>query len=357
MKDEQIKDPYFNTGLLMNQPLASTDFIAGDVSGIEYQAKVDDGDFRPFFSKKKELQKNTLTDLMACVPYSAENIVGAQINWLKRNGFLPQELLTDLADWFNEDGDLDAAELTLAKMAGTTREGTDMVVCAQAIRKQGLVPQKMRPFRDNMSWDEAYAPLTKAEVEAGLKWLKWFDCQYEWLLHPLFARKPMEFVFNHSKQAPLQFGVPTCPGWNAGKVVKACDRQPNHAIAEALIDLDDKNFVKEYNIEDHYNPLEKKLAGDYNVPLALKILISPKNMDQVKINEARAFALKFKKANKTSFFWRPHLNGEAYKIFDNGDIKYLFGRKCPLFDALIEDKVIQGMSEADFAKVRSAEIK
>ena len=70
-------------------------------------------------------------------------------------------------------------------IAGTGEGGNDPHTVCEAIRKYGLIPEEMLPFRDDLKDINEYYSFKGANkeacYEAGRKWLEQYDFKHEWV--------------------------------------------------------------------------------------------------------------------------------------------------------------------------------
>jgi hypothetical protein len=262
-----------SSGLLIQAP-RPTDFIVG---GEDYMIGADiinpSGNWDNYYSKG-ERQSGVYFDSMACASFSANNIIEARLNFQLRNNQLPPAIVTRCIELgYIVDNEFNFSDRFLAKVSGTTRTGNYFVNVWDAIRKYGLVPEKMWTYDPLLrtpafDWDDYYAPIPQAVYNSGLEFLKMFDVTYAWLLAGGSASD--EQYQSWLKVSPVQLGVGTCSGWNSGAPVKACGSKVNHAIALSSVDGDKKKIV------DHYVPFVKELEAGYAVPFAIRGIASPR---------------------------------------------------------------------------------
>lgn len=259
--------PSDNHGVIVVEP-TETDFIAGKFTGITYQVLNESGDWRPCLPTDEPQYKiktgnGTWVGLetMACVSFSANNVIEMIVNHYTEKNLLPEETLDFLNDngYFDENGKLNLSDRFLAKMSGTTYQGNSLTKVADTIRHYGIVPEKVWPWSDNITtWNQYYAAVPQSVIDLGKKSLEHFDFLYEWITSNFEE---------HLKQAPLQITIATtCPGYDAGNAT-ACLNGVNHAVTRT---------AGKYEIYDHYTPFQKHLAANYSVPWTLKYVINLK---------------------------------------------------------------------------------
>ncbi len=147
-------------GLVIEAP-QEQDHILG-ASGPEFQALVKDGQWINFIPNS-ELQRNRNGDTFMCVSYSLNNI---------------HEFLFGMA--FNET--INKSDLFLGSGSGTIRgQGNSKRTVAEWNRLHGFVLETEYPYTPETTLDQAYAPLTRALLDKGMKQLDFYSFNYKWL--------------------------------------------------------------------------------------------------------------------------------------------------------------------------------
>jgi hypothetical protein len=124
---------------------------------------------------------------------------------------------------------------------------------------------------DNLPWDKYYEEIPEDLKKLGKTFTTWFDIQYEWVVAKDQANQPISFTSTDKelKHAPLQIATATCAPWG-WDVIPACNASVCHATM--IYNLDDlKRYIQ---IFDTYEPFQKKLAIDYNIPYIMKGILN-----------------------------------------------------------------------------------
>jgi hypothetical protein len=259
-----------NTGLLIRAP-QPTDWIAGGETGIaltERNAKANWKDYIP----GPERQKGRTIETMACVTYSALNLVETQIRWMIAAGMISNALVEKMQKlgYFDANCNLNFSDRFTAKMSGTGKTGNYLTAVWDSIRNHGLVPEKDWPSDvDKFTWDEYYKEIPQAIKDKAQKFREIFEVKYEFVFNG--SGNSTDEIREHITQAPLQLAAPVCKPW-AGGVIKSCGSDiPQHATQ-----IFGFNLGVEIDIFDTYDPFTKKLAWDYPMPYVLKGLVDLK---------------------------------------------------------------------------------
>ena len=259
-----------NTGLLIRAP-QPTDWIAGGETGIALTARNAKANWKDYLPGP-ERQKGRKVETMACVTYSALNMVETQINWMIAAGMISNKLIQQMAalGYFDANCNLNFSDRFTAKMSGTGKSGNYLTAVWDSIRNHGLVPEKDWPGDvDNFTWEEYYKEIPQAIKDKAQKAREIFEVKYEFVYSG--TGKSTDEIKEHMTQAPLQLAAPVCKPWADG-VIKSCGSTiPQHATQIFA-------YQKELYVEifDTYNPFAKKLAWDYPMPYILKGLVDLK---------------------------------------------------------------------------------
>lgn len=254
-----------NTGVRIQKPLA-TDYIAGAETGIIYKEVNPLGDWTVQLPMD-ERQLGKFIDTMACVSFSALNSLEAQLNfgiyanplskeskWLVSNKYVDGNGLVNISDRFT------------AKMSGTTKQGNYLGAVWDSIRHHGVLPEWDYPNDlDKFNWEEYYKEIPQELKDKASKFLEIFETKYEWIT----SKNDIE---KHLKQAPIQIVSKVCTPWNVETIIPTCGSGSQHATL--LINQDTDHF----DIFDHYEPFDKKLALDFAIPYMMKGVITAKSL-------------------------------------------------------------------------------
>jgi hypothetical protein len=340
-----------NLGVII-EPIKPEDWVVG-ASGIDFKSNVADGNWRKWLPIG-ELQYNEAIDFMNCVTQAAINKIEVQINYKLAKGLLRAEQKSFLYDNdYIKDGKVHFSKRHIAKLSNTSKKGNTFGRVANAIKKFGLIPEELWIPTKKMTWDEYYCDVPQNLIDLGKKFLELFYFQYEILVSPLrpsTKEEAKKVMSKHITQAPLEIFTKTCKGWRTEDIVPACTGTINHATMVYAIIW--KQYFSDF---DHYKPFEKKLAWDYNIPYAFKIIIRQRNLDEAKIKPAKIKVKQIMANRIIPYFWRPNLHGEAYEVFADGSFKYVKGIPCPLFASFIRNKLLVGMPEDLWKEIKYAE--
>lgn len=226
-------------GVLPGPQRRPTDFVAGEVSALPYEVRVSSADWTPY-APPGERQFNYRADSMSCVSFSAVNVIECQ-----------EKLLTGLSQNYSDRW--------IAKMSGTTKDGNWLYKVVDTIRQYGLVLESEYPTpKEPWTWEDYHAPIPEpllSELKAkGQEWLNLWNISYEWVNNVLTP----EGLKHHLKHAPIQLVF------------------PYHAVCGVY------NAADWYRYFDTYDPYMKTLNKN-NFTDALKIVLTPKSMNQTKI--------------------------------------------------------------------------
>lgn len=243
-----------------------TDFLKGT---IPFEIRATDGNWRPFLPDFDK-QKIAGLETDACVPFSAVESVETQINWFIASGKLPSYHLQKLKDlgFIEPNGQFHASERFIAKLDGTSPNGTAMAAPWDAIRKYGLIPFSDYPFDANITtWEQFYATVPQALLDKGKEFSKLFSVQYEWIVNGGASGTDVQDMKTHLKHAPLCIGVPVCEPWDQ-------EQPPTCSLTQSA------HSTMAYNVDgltyflDHYVPFLKRFDLGYYIPYVMKGVVN-----------------------------------------------------------------------------------
>lgn len=270
--------PSVNTGVLVQPPLP-TDFIAGQETGIAAEKRMESGDWKPFLPTDEQ-QHSVYFDTMACVTFSALNVVETQINWMVAQNLIPASTMNALRDlgFFDENGKFNASDRFTAKMSGTTRRGNYLAAVWDSIRNHGILPEKDWAYpREQRTpafdWDDYYQEIPQELKDKAKRFLELFDIRYQWLV--LDGKASQDQYRAWLQMSPIQLATAVCSPWNTTEIVKACSLAVGHATMMY------STVSAWFDIEDHYKPFQKRLALDYPIPYALQGVVYVKGPSPV----------------------------------------------------------------------------
>ena len=238
-----------NYGLILDNRTDERDLFFGANERVNHKYTV--SDWLPYYSVG-ELQHGTYFDTMSCVTFATLNILEAKFNYLLDENILSDDNLK----WLNEKGYIENGKFNfsdrfIASLSGTTNRGNNARNVWNAIRKYGLVSEKICDWdrsRDVVyeerfpDWYRDPKNVSQEALDLGKEFLERFNILYE--------RVYRADYFEAVKHSPLLVFISTgCP--KEGDMQMACDKTTNHAVS-----LPNANgeFLKLF---DHYhkNPI------------------------------------------------------------------------------------------------------
>lgn len=268
-----------NLGVIIEDPRLE-DYRFGGITGILEKVVLPSADWSESLPVG-ERQGGVYMDSMACVSFSAANVIKSQMNYFIANNLVPDRVLNELKDlgFIDENGKFDCSERWIAIVSGTTKEGNSGSRVWEAIREFGLLPQKDLDYpvdqRDPVfDWDDFYSRPSQSLYEKARKTSKYgdlLDIRYEWL--SVNKQVTLEKAKEWLKMTPFQVFTPVCAPWD-GSIIPACSRKIAHATMIYKADAVFCDF-------DTYNPFKKRLASDYPIPYAMRGIAYFKEKTQV----------------------------------------------------------------------------
>src|SRR5680860_1318030 len=212
-----------NTGIIFKEQ--ELDYVAG---AIPYEVICADW---TSYLPSDEMQIGLYFDTMACVTFSATNVVETQMNFMFMQGVFSLEacVFFEAGGWLI-NGKFNFSDRFTAKMSNTTKDGNYLQAVWDSIKHHGLLPEAdwAYPRRQRtpvFDWDDYYKEIPQDLKDKALKILDYIDVAYEWTvrnqLTPYTNNEILELK-RELKQAPLQLAASTCK-WG-GDVILACGK-------------------------------------------------------------------------------------------------------------------------------------
>lgn len=261
---------------MQNNPLTivkqAKDWVFGGVSGITYK---DQGGILETDLPDGERQSAPKFDTQGCVSWTILDCTETDSNKHYRLGAWSEQNKTEMeALALQSNGKFNESDRYLAEVSETTRRGNEVQKVVDTLRRDGTVGEKIWPFTQDMDWDTFYQDPPALIHSVAKKFHYYFDVQYEWVV---MDGKPTgnfanvaECLKYHTKQSPVLIAAPICSGWHSDVVAGCSKTVAEHATMVWKVD-------DGIHILDHYLPFKKKLALDYPIPWAMKIVVVPKN--------------------------------------------------------------------------------
>lgn len=253
MQDNK-EEKQINFGLI-EEPRQENDYIAGIASPLSKVEVFKDGHGWGKYLPVPEMQFNGLTDYMDCVTESFTNCIE-----------MLQKAFYNVQDNYSER--------FTAKLSGTTRQGNSLRNVAESGRKQGLVLETEWPRNKPMTWEEYYATIPQAVIQKGLKFVKDWTINYEWIDETKEA----------FKQA-LKYGLIQVTGYawlGQDGIFYDWGRRANHAFViydyvEGEYWLAYDSYPTDYELDNNSTQQEfiKKIAWNFKFGSAMQFTIKP----------------------------------------------------------------------------------
>jgi hypothetical protein len=249
---------------------------------------------------KGERQNAVYMDAMACVTFSATNIIETQLNHQLANGKLSQgkiEALKELG--YIVDGQFDFSDRFTAKMSGTTDRGNSFQNVWDSIRHDGLLPERDWAYPVTQrtpvfDWADYYAEIPQALKDKAKKIFDYIEVPvYEWVFCNNVVPLTEDELANLRKEmfhAPIHFATPVC-NWSKTPCTPCGKYESQHATMGY-------DITGNINIEDSYPEYLKQLSRDYIIRYALKGVVKVKQTN----NEIMTNSKLVKNGNEWGFF-------------------------------------------------------
>lgn len=235
-----------NTGLdlgLERQHQSDQDWVFGAVSD---PCLTDMTDTEPYLPNG-EVQFG-VEDFMDCASRGPVNLLEAKFNWLLRNN----KLLPENKEWLRDNGymagnAIEFSDRFIAIKSNTTRTGNSLKAPCDTIYRSGLIPKRMLPKGEGMTWDEYHdkSKITPAMERLGKEFLKRFTINYERVNVAHFAELMKEDIVDlalHAWPEPKKGVYPKTDGDFNHCVI---GYKPKYFIFDNYFDNADGDFVKQ----------------------------------------------------------------------------------------------------------------
>lgn len=209
-----------------------------------------------YFSKPERQRKQTET--LACTDFARNNAAEAKLNYKHKKGQLSRTSF-DWADgngYTNPDTDnFDLSDRALAKWSDTSKTGNVQSKVNRTAEEMGSVPEKIWPFKEEMTWDEYYKEIPEFIEELGQDWKIYFDENHQWVRKNDFNKRIKQdpiigFVFAWKEDNGVYYRPDNVKYSNHAIVVQGPSQK--------------KNGHKVWPIRDTYPPFDK-LVYDSNL--------------------------------------------------------------------------------------------
>lgn len=267
-----------NYGVIIEQK--ESDWVCGVNSPIVYKENQKDANWFPFLPTKEKQLINKKFETFACVSFSASNEIETQINQQMAIGLISPENMKKIIDWgyLDDNGKFNVSDEFIAILSGTGykdgRYGNSASRVFDAIKKYGLVPQKMLDRSNVNTADEWYAPIPQEIIDFGQNFLSIFKIEYEQIKSGGCTPATKEFLEYHLKHAPLQL-LAHCGGSTDNQIFSTQDCESQHATEIYSVD----DYINQF---DTYEPFCKKLTKDYIMPYIIKAVVTLNTDEAVK---------------------------------------------------------------------------
>lgn len=251
-----------NLGVLIAPP-RPTDYIASTSPLINIQRIVKDWSI---YLPAEEAQRNSVTDFLDCVTMSMLHDIESNLNYLLAMNQLSDEALF----FFHNNGYITNGSFELSARFNAKLNGTDITkgqylnIAGDCLRRDGFIPKIQWDMSDTMSDTLYYTDIPIGLFSLAKKALWFVNVQYQWVNKSDFT--------NLLPLSPIQVATEICVGWDSGNIVNKCSGQPlQHATLMYGIDV-----LGNYEDFDHYPPYKQTLAKDYEFPLNMQFVVTPK---------------------------------------------------------------------------------
>lgn len=233
------------------------------------------GDYNKYLPNP-ELQATKYFDPYSCVSESAESQVSIRLNLMMEEDPAVRTIL-DFLGCLDENGKCNFSGRFIAVGSGTVPgRGNSQYAVYEFIRKNGLVGEKHWPSNFNMDQEEYFAEFTPEVKALGLKFLEYFNFEYEDVgetnaeLKEALKRSPLTVVVGGTVYG-MNLYRPQSPVVNYNHQVINFNQLRNYNYFNEVIPTIHEIF-------DTYDPFIKKYAGNYPFAFAKAVYLSKKKI-------------------------------------------------------------------------------
>lgn len=226
------------------------------------------GDFLP----KTEIQRNTNFDTESCTVYGSNHALAMLMK--KKFG-----------------GDQDFSERFIAVLAGLDgSQGTDPHITAEAIRKNGEIPESELPFDATVQTAKDYfspKPMTQDYIFSGQNFLTKYSIQHEWILdfNDLQQADVYASIFKeYLKYSPIGLAVYAWASRNQQDLDNGIMYRPDGEPDVHYVTLFDYVDGEYWIIFDSYDKFIKKLEWNFGFERAKRFVIIEQPIVEQKIS-------------------------------------------------------------------------
>ena len=233
--------------------ITEEDYVFGGTGNLglaEYQPSGQWDKYLP----TKEMQKRHGVETYSCVSFGTLNCVEIL---LKR--------LWDLKDNYSDR--------YLAIMSETKPTGNSPQKVAEALRKNGCIPEEMLPFSPDIdNWDEYQTGVLSKHLVEGRKWLQNYVYKHDWVFTGGSVKTKQNKLKQALKSSPCGVSVNAWKMKNGYYYKDKGDRDNHWCTCYGYKE------GKYWKIFDHYDNTKKKLDWDYNFGYAKRYVLE-KNLN------------------------------------------------------------------------------
>ena len=344
IKIRQFFTKEYNDGFIEIAP-TETDFFHtpdGTLGGIvDKKVLIKSGDWTPYRPDGELQRRGNGTETMACVTFSAMNVIETLINYYIHlvNTNQAEDYQKEIIRIFKEfnlikNNKANFSDRYIAKMSGTSQNGNNQAKVADAIRHYGLVSED--DWGWVAGWSNYYSPIPQDIIAKGQRLLKYIEFNYEWVLLKDFT--------NARTYGPIQSSV---YAWNYPEdgIYSFTTTMRNHAV-----DTDNEKYSSYSGVFDSYEPFSKKVSWDSPMGAGMLYSIHLRsigyNLDAIKdlISRGLKFIIRVDSDNGGK--------GQVYELSETGLTELTEQeKKDEAIRVLAEVKKLVGVSEETFNKL------
>lgn len=197
-------------------------------------------------------------DTQDCASRDKVNILETKLNYAYRNNLLHPFIKSFFDEngytvWRNGVPYIECSDAYIGIKSGTTRQGNSLKAPAQAVHQWGLIPKKMLPLEEWMTWEDYHAKtrITKEMEALGKQFLKYLPISYEQVPLTRFEQALLD--------GELSGALYAWPFPDENGIYQRSPNNFNHAIKIMY----EKWYIQDNYLDSHDSDFIKHLAPDY----------------------------------------------------------------------------------------------
>lgn len=224
------------------------DYVLGAERSAPFEIVLDAGDWRDGLPAGEEQRKSGF-ETYSCTNFGWLNLVET---YMKKIFFIDENY----------------CERFLAVVSGQTREGNDPQKPAEALRKMGIVQERLLPFIEGMKWETYFYPnpMSPYYLSEALKWLDDYEFKHEYIFTKTTLSEKQRLLVQALKRSPVGVSVYAWEKNTEGFYIKPLGVKDNHWTT--LVYAEQGKYWLIYDSYSENGDFLKKLDWNYDFGVA-----------------------------------------------------------------------------------------